>query len=108
MGAVAPTHRMRPNPPGMPATRLLAELQSLAARLGVTVRAEPFGGEILDGRGGLCRIRGQALVVMDAKLGTEDRIAVLAAALATFDLDGVFVAPVVRRRIEAARGLPVA
>jgi hypothetical protein len=84
--------------------RLLAELEALAARLGVTVRTEPFGGGILDGHGGLCRIRGQPLVVMDASLGTEDRIEVLATALATFDLEGVFVAPVVRQRIEAAKG----
>jgi hypothetical protein len=82
---------------------VLAELEALAARLGVMVRAEPFGGELLEGKGGLCRLHGVPLVVMDARLGTEDRIAVLAAALATFDLDGVFVPPVVRERIEAAR-----
>jgi hypothetical protein len=84
--------------------RVLAELEALAGRLGIAVRAEPLAGEILDGRaGGLCRLRGRPLVVVDSRLGTEDRIDVLAAALATFDLDGVFVPPAVRERIEAAR-----
>lgn len=85
--------------------RVLAELVALAARLGVAVRAEPFG-RVLEGHGGLCWLDGKALVVMDEKLGVPDRIAVLAGALATFDLESASMPPVVRERIkaEAARG----
>jgi hypothetical protein len=79
---------------------VLAELEALAARLGVAVRAEPFGRGVLEGKGGLCWLDGQALVVMDAKLGVPERIAVLAVALATFDLASMSVPPVVRERIE--------
>ena len=67
--------------------RVLAELEALAARLGVAVRSEPFGKGVLEGRGGLCWVDGKALVVMDAKLAVQDRIGVLAGALARFDLD---------------------
>jgi hypothetical protein len=83
--------------------RVLAELEALAGRLGIAVRAEPFGRGVLEGHGGLCWLDGRALVVMDEKLGTQERIAVLAGALAQFDLEAVSLAPVVRERIEEAR-----
>jgi len=84
--------------------RVLQELEALAARIGVSVRLEPFGSGLMSGRGGLCWVRGKALVVMDASLTLPDRIAVLASALARFDLDSVYVPPLVRARIEAASG----
>jgi hypothetical protein len=83
--------------------RILLELEALAGRLGVAVRAEPFGKGVLSGRGGLCRIRGKAIVVMDASLSLPDKIAVLAGALARFDLESVYVSPLVRARIDATR-----
>jgi len=85
---------------------VLAELHALAGRLGVAVRAEPFGKGLLQGRGGLCRVDGKAMVVMDDKLGVPERIAVLAEALATFDLEAVTLPPVVRELLakQAARG----
>jgi hypothetical protein len=82
---------------------MLAELESLAARMSIAVRAEPFGSGLLQGRGGLCWVRGQPLVVMDAALGTPDRIAILAEALARFDLEDRHTPPAVRDRIESAR-----
>jgi hypothetical protein len=81
---------------------VLAELEALAARLGVNVRAEPFGRGVLERRGGLCWVDGRPLVVMDEKLAVPDRIGVLAGALGQFDLDGVSVLPLVRERIEEA------
>ena len=83
--------------------RVLAELEALAARLGVAVRAEPFDKRVLGGRGGLCWVDGKPLVVMDAKLTVPERIAVLAGALGTFDLEVVAVAPLIRDTIDAAR-----
>ena len=83
--------------------RVLAELEALAARLGVGVRTEPFGAGVLERRGGLCWVKGRPLVVMDDKLPVADRIAVLARALGHFDLDAVTVLPLLRERIEQAR-----
>ena len=87
----------------VPPTRVLAELEALAARLGVEVRREPFGKGLLEGRGGLCWVKGKPLVVMDEKLPLTERIGVLAGALAEFDLESVRVMPAVRAAIEAAR-----
>ena len=83
--------------------RLLLELEALAGRLGIAIRAEPFGKGVLSGRGGLCRVRGSPVVMMDASLPVPDRIAVLAGALARFDLDSVYVSPLLRARIESAQ-----
>jgi len=82
--------------------RVLAELEALAARLGIPVRSEPFGRGVLEGRGGLCRVNGKALIVMDASMRLPERIAVLAGALAQVDLTAVRVPQAVRERIEAA------
>jgi hypothetical protein len=84
-------------------SRVLAELESIAARVGIAVRAEPFGSKLLQGRGGLCWVHGLPLVVMDASLATVERIPLLAGALARFELDGLYIAPAVRDIIEAAR-----
>jgi hypothetical protein len=82
---------------------MLAELESLAARLGVTVRPEPFGRGLLQGRGGLCWVDGKPMVVMDATLRVPDRVAVLAGALAQVDLSGVVLEADLEARIDAAR-----
>ena len=69
----------------------------------MAVRAEPFGKGVMEGRGGLCWVDGQPLVVMDDTLVVMDRIGVLARALGQLDLEGAAVTPQVRERIEATR-----
>jgi hypothetical protein len=83
--------------------RLLGELEALASRLGVAVRIEDFPGELLHGRGGLCWLHGRPVVLMDASLSVADRILTLASALSRFDLDAVYVPPLVRARVESTR-----
>jgi len=83
--------------------RVLSELQVVAARLGITVRAEPLTADLLEARGGLCWAHGRPLVVMDASLPVRDKIAVLARALARFDLEAVYVPPLLRARIDQER-----
>ncbi|MFO0676725.1 MAG: hypothetical protein U0169_09330 [Polyangiaceae bacterium] len=89
----------------MPPDAILAELEKLALRLGIHVRSEPFGLSILEGRGGLCWLSGKPVIVMDQGLPIVDRIAVLAAAIGRFDLEPMYLPPVVRRRIDRARGI---
>lgn len=59
---------------------ILAALNALADRLGVEVRVEPFELRIA-GRGGLCRVDGRAIILVDAKLGLVDQIGVVGEAL---------------------------
>ena len=82
---------------------LSAALEAVAARLGIPVRYETIDRTLSPGRssGGLCRLRGQAMILLDASLGPRERVGVLAHALASFDLDGVYLPPLVRATIRA-------
>jgi hypothetical protein len=82
---------------------MLVELEALATRLGIALRTEPFDKGSLGGRGGLCRVRGKPVIVLDAALPVPDKIAILASALARFDLGEASVLPELRARIDAAR-----
>jgi hypothetical protein len=82
---------------------LAQALEALAARLGIPVRYELMDRATVPGRhgGGLCRLRGQPLILVDEALGARERVAVLAQALGTFDLDGIYLPPLVRATIRA-------
>jgi hypothetical protein len=53
-------------------------------------------------RGGLCWLRGAAIIYVDTTLSTVERVVVLAEALSGLDLDHVSMVPAARERIEAA------
>ncbi len=66
-------------------------LTALAARAGIEVRVERFEHP-LAGKGGLCRIEGERVILVDAKLGALEAAGVIGLALAELDL-GVAVPP---------------
>lgn len=78
---------------------IFRELSKLAHRLGIVVRFEPFDARVIEGRGGLCRLRGVPTVMADAGLPLLDKIGVLTEALATFNLEVLYVPPLIRARI---------
>lgn len=79
------------------------ELVRVARRLRVDVREERLE-PVLEGRdhgrGGLCVLRGQRVVLVDLRAPLRDRVATLAAALGGFDLEGIHLPPFVRETIE--------
>ena len=84
--------------------RLLEELTRTAERVGIRVRMETFDPNLSDvknPRGGLCTVRGQRLILVDAKLPLPDKIATVAGALAAVDLEHLFLPPIVRATIGA-------
>lgn len=86
--------------------RLYQHLEELLRRLGVPVRPEVFDAHLfgdLSSKGGLCRLRGRSVVLVDAAAPLVERLAVLASAAATLDTESVFVLPAVREVIEAHR-----
>lgn len=62
-------------------------LESAADQLGVRVTYEALltGGIQTGVRGGLCRVKGTARIIIDKRATSEERVATLATALATFD-----------------------
>jgi len=81
---------------------LLLELLSAADKLGIEVRSEPFetGGT---SAGGICKLRGRELILIDAKASVPDRAAALATVLADLDHERVYLAPLAREYLYAER-----
>jgi hypothetical protein len=84
--------------------RLFDELAMAAERAGIRVRSETFDPNLSDvkrPRGGLCTLRGERIILVDAKLPLPERIATVAEALAGVDMENVFMPPIVRATIGA-------
>jgi hypothetical protein len=76
----------------------IEELEALCEKLGVKLVQAELTGEGMS-TGGLCKVRGQWRVIVDKRAPDGERASVLARALGTFDLDGVFVSPKARELI---------
>ncbi len=68
----------------------LEALERLAESISVRVSYEPMAG-LVQGTGGLCRVRGQYRIIIDRRLKPPERVQILAEALRRFDLSGVAV-----------------
>lgn len=95
----------------MKPSEIFRALEAAAFAIGVRVRLDriPLSSEKRPA-GGLCRIHGRAFVLIDAGLPWPDKIAILARALAGFDLrgttlpdDALALVDRERRRAAAAR-----
>jgi hypothetical protein len=79
---------------------LLAQLEDLARSLSIEVRYEPFKREGLFSSGGLCKLKGQYLLIVNAQSSNRDKIEALAAAVNRFDLSQVYLRPGLRAFLE--------
>jgi hypothetical protein len=77
---------------------MLRELERLAKRMGIQVRFEAFDPRATR-RGGLCTLRGEPLVLVDAHAPTLDKVGVLCDALSQFDVEIIYIPPLLRARI---------
>jgi hypothetical protein len=89
----------------MDPNRLLEDLTRVAQQLGIEVRSHVLRG-LHASPGGLCRIRGRAVVLLNSKASVIERGTALAEALAEVDLGGVELDHETRDII-AHRGRPI-
>ncbi|MGE5840492.1 MAG: hypothetical protein ACM34H_11190 [Deltaproteobacteria bacterium] len=75
---------------------LLGQLEELARGLGIEVRYEMLKREGAFTQGGLCRLKGQYLLLVNSKAANRDKIEALAVAVNRFDLSQVFMKPGLR------------
>ena len=87
----------------------LRQLEELADKLGTPVRydaiEQPRGtkaGAAYRIRGGLCRVRGKALIVCDESLPLVDKVFVLAEVLSGLGVELLAMPKVVRKRVHAS------
>ncbi|PKN04142.1 MAG: hypothetical protein CVU74_08405 [Deltaproteobacteria bacterium HGW-Deltaproteobacteria-9] len=79
---------------------LLQQLEELAGKLEIFVRDENISMDETSVTGGLCRVEGQYIVILNSKANVEDKIQVMIKALQQFNLDDIYIKPAVRRLFE--------
>ncbi|MEN6508766.1 MAG: hypothetical protein ABFD63_08305 [Smithella sp.] len=79
---------------------LLQHLEELAGKLEIFVRDENISMDETSVTGGLCRVEGQYIVILNSKANVEDKIQVMIKALQQFNLDDIYIKPAVRQLLE--------
>jgi hypothetical protein len=79
---------------------LLSQLEDLAEKLGILVRDENINIEESSSSGGLCRIEGEYVLILNSKATVKEKNQVMIKALQQFDLSGIYIKPVIRELLE--------
>ncbi len=85
----------------------LEQLEEAAQSLGIEIRYETFKGESSLSPGGLCRLKGDYLLILNSRSGLSDRVNAIAAAVSRFDLSRTYLRPELREFLEGLRGQEV-
>lgn len=79
---------------------LLIELEALACKLEIVIRDEALNIEESWSSGGLCRIEGQYVLILNSRATVKEKIQVMIKALQPFDLSDLYLKPVIRNLLE--------
>jgi hypothetical protein len=80
----------------MEENRLLQELEEIAEKLSIAVHYDDLMGMDFKIKGGLCKLRGKHVIIMDRRTPLTERVDLLVGALRQFDLSSVFIRPYIR------------
>ena len=75
---------------------MISQLEELADSLEIKVRYEQLKKEGSFFPGGLCKVKGENILIVNSRAGIEDKIEILAGALASFDLSRIYIRPALR------------
>jgi hypothetical protein len=79
---------------------ILSYLEELADKLEILVRDENINIEESSSSGGLCRVEGQYVIILNSKATVKEKIQVMIEALQQFDLTDIYVKPVIRELLD--------
>ena len=81
---------------------LIDYLEELAERLGIEIRYEIITQEedLPFVAGGLCLLKGKYVLIINSKASVKERIRTLATAVKHFDLDQIYIRPVLRELLD--------
>ena len=79
---------------------LLNQLEELAEKLGILVRDENITIEESSSTGGLCRIEGKYVLILNSKVTVKEKNQAMIKALQQFDLSDIYIKPVIRELLE--------
>lgn len=83
---------------------LLEQLVELAGKLEISVREENMNTEELSGTGGLCRVEGKYILILNSRSTVKEKNQVMIKALRRFDVSGIYLKPVIRELLEGYDG----
>jgi hypothetical protein len=79
---------------------LLNHLEELAEKLGILVRDENINIEESSSTGGLCRIEGKYVLILNSKATVKEKLQVMINALQQFDVSEIYIKPAIRELLE--------
>jgi len=81
---------------------IIDELEELIKSLGIQIRREPIkqDEDLVKVVGGLCLLKGEYVLIINSKATMMDKIRTLATALKHFDLDQIYLRPVLRELLD--------
>jgi hypothetical protein len=85
---------------------LLNQLEELADRLDIAVRYETALEDFPISHGGLCRLKDRYVIIVNKDISTAEKARTLGQAIARFDLETVYVRPVLRTFLSGFRDGP--
>jgi N-dimethylarginine dimethylaminohydrolase len=77
----------------------LSLLEELADKLGIQIRYEITKDELME-QGGLCRVEGKFILMIDSKATAKEKIQIMKEALRRFDFDGIYLRPALRELLD--------
>ena len=79
---------------------LLNQIEELAGKLGIEIRYGKIGGEESHRTGGLCRVKGQYVLIMHSRLTAKEKIGVIIKTLQGFEIGDIYIMPVIRELLD--------
>jgi hypothetical protein len=81
---------------------LLNQLEALAGQLGIEIRYGNIGVEESHRMGGLCRVKGEYVLIIHSRLNIREKIEIITKTLSKFDTDHLYVVPAIRKLLHYA------
>jgi ABC-type enterochelin transport system substrate-binding protein len=80
--------------------QIYQELKDLAEKLEITVSEQNLRTSGIKIKSGLCKVKGQNLFIMDKHKSIHKKIDILAAQLAKYPHEGLYIMPTIRELLE--------
>ena len=81
---------------------ILSYLEELAEKLEILVRDENINIDESSSSGGLCRVEGKHVIILNSKASVKEKIQVMINALNQFNLRYMYIKPVIRELLEGS------
>ena len=81
---------------------IIEQLEELAKSFGIRIRSEAIkqDEDLVRVVGGLCKLKGEYVLIINSKATKADRIWTLATALKHFDVESIYLRPIIRELLD--------